>query len=211
MILVAIIIGALIYFIYTPYKAWRLSKNPEWIENQKKIKQLEDEMEVLHKDDEKWDKIAEEGTEAFKKSNDYSTELAMKNLRTEVQRAQKMIKETDYLERHSSIKFKVINASKSDYYNKNIELSGYISISNYYNYGYDNADDTHYSFLLADKQHSDTVQVYFKKGISKTLFDKLIETEELLVKIEAIPNKTKNKNNHDAILLEGIKYVIVEL
>ena len=37
----AIILVALIYFIYIPYKAWRLSKNPEWIENQKKIKELE--------------------------------------------------------------------------------------------------------------------------------------------------------------------------
>ncbi|RAR73838.1 hypothetical protein [Flavobacterium aciduliphilum] len=45
MILGAIILGALIYFIYIPYKAWRLSKNPEWIENQKKIKKLEAEYE----------------------------------------------------------------------------------------------------------------------------------------------------------------------
>jgi hypothetical protein len=45
MILGAIIIGALIYFIYIPYKAWRLSKNPDWIKNQEKIKKLEAEYE----------------------------------------------------------------------------------------------------------------------------------------------------------------------
>ncbi|MFZ4680054.1 MAG: hypothetical protein ACOYLP_07795 [Flavobacterium sp.] len=84
MILGGIIIGALIYFIYIPYKAWRLSKNPDWIKNQEKIKKLEAEMEVLHQNDKELDKLAEEGTKAFIKSNNYSTELAMKNLRSTI-------------------------------------------------------------------------------------------------------------------------------
>ncbi|RAR72460.1 hypothetical protein [Flavobacterium aciduliphilum] len=47
MILGAIILGAFIYFIYIPYKAWRLSKNPEWIESQNKIKELTKKAEML--------------------------------------------------------------------------------------------------------------------------------------------------------------------
>ena len=205
MILGAIIIGALIYFIYIPYKAWRLSKNPEWIENQKNIKDLEAEYEEAklefernwtEEDEENSKKLSELGKQSF---YDYVDK-----------RYRKAFDEPKFIESHNSIKFKGLNASKSDYYNKNIELCGYISISNYYNYGYDNADDTHYSFRLTEN-HNDMVQVYFKKGISKNLFDKLLETNELIVKIEAIPDKTKNKNNHDDILLEGIKYEILSL
>jgi hypothetical protein len=73
---------------------------------------------------------------------------------------------------NSTIKLKALNASKSDYYNKNIKLCGYLSISTHYYNGYDNADDTHYSFLLTYK-NGYNAQVYFKKDISKNLFDKL--------------------------------------
>ena len=74
MILGAIIIGALIYFIYIPYKAWRLSKNPEWIENQKKIKKLEAEYEDAkleaernwtEEDEENSKKLSELGKQSF--------------------------------------------------------------------------------------------------------------------------------------------------
>ena len=205
MILGAIILGALIYFIYIPYKAWRLSKNPEWIENQKKIKKLEAEYEEAKLEAERnWTKEDEINSKKL-------SELGKQSFHDYVDRQyRKAFDEPKFITSHTSVNLKGLNASKSDYYNKNIELCGYISISTYYNYGYDNADDTHYSFLLT-ANHNDMVQVYFKKGISKNLFDKLLETNELLVKIEAIPNKNKNKNNHDAILLEGIKYEIVEL
>jgi hypothetical protein len=72
MILGAIILGALIYFIYIPYKAWRLSKNPDWIKNQEKIKKLEAEMEVLHQNDEELDKLNDISTKAYIKQRDYT-------------------------------------------------------------------------------------------------------------------------------------------
>jgi hypothetical protein len=86
MILGAILLVAFIYFIYIPYKAWRLSKNPEWIENKKKIKKLEAEYEEAKLEAEKYDYLAEEGTESFKKSNDYATELSQKELEKAIQR-----------------------------------------------------------------------------------------------------------------------------
>jgi hypothetical protein len=199
MILGAIILGAFIYFICIPYKAWRLSKNPEWIESQKKIKELEK-------------KAAPLGIQADKGYENYQQMIYEKKTATGGYRNTKTFQSTSenktsiggpkFSYNNSTIKLKALNASKSDYYNKNIKLCGYLSISTLYYNGY--------SFLLTDK-HGYTAQVYFKKGINKTLFDKLINTDYLLVNIEVIPDKTKNKDNHDDILLEGIKYEILSL
>lgn len=195
MIFGAIILGAFIYFVYLPFKAWRLSKNPEWIENQKKIKELEKKAAALNQ-------------KADKSYEQYQQMLAAKAAKAAENKTS--IGAPKISNRQTSIKLKALNASKSDYYNKNIKLCGYLSISTHYWNGYNNADDTHYSFLLTDK-YGYTAQVYFKKDISKPLFEKLINIDDLLVNIEVIPDKNKNKDNHDDILLEGIKYEILSL
>jgi hypothetical protein len=86
MILGAIIIGAVIYFIYIPYKAWRLKKNPEWIENQMKIKKLEAEYEELEKAQEKLSEAAtassQKGREAYLERVDTDFRKAFPNLNT---------------------------------------------------------------------------------------------------------------------------------
>lgn len=202
-----ILIKLIVDIIMGPFlwlSARKLSKNPEWIESQKKIKELEK-------------KAASLGIQADKGYENYQQMIYEKKTATGGYRNTKTFQSTN--ENKSSIgapkipntyaatKLKALNASKSDYYNKNIKLCGYLSISTHYWNGYNNADDTHYSFLLTDK-YGYTAQVYFKKDISKPLFEKLINIDDLLVNIEVIPDKTKNKDNHDDILLEGIKYEI---
>jgi hypothetical protein len=195
--IVDIILGPFLWL-----SARKLNKNPEWIENQKKIKELEKKAAALN-------------NQADKSYEQYQQMLAKKKTATGGYRYTKTFQstqenKTSIGEPKFTIKLKALNASKSDYYNKNIKLCGYLSISTHYWNGYNNADDTHYSFLLTDK-YGYTAQVYFMKGTSKNLFDKLIETDDLLVNIEVIPDKTKNKDNHDDILLEGIKYEILSL
>ncbi len=196
-IIVDIILGPFLWL-----SARKLSKNPEWIESQKKIKELEKKAAAL-------------GIQADKGYENYQQMMYEKKTATGGYRNTKTFQSTNENktsigEPKFTIKLKALNASKSDYYNKNIKLCGYLSISTHYYNGYNNADDTHYSFLLTDK-YGYTAQVYFIKGTSKNLFDKLIETDDLLVNIDAIPDKTKNKDNHDDILLEGIKYEILSL
>ena len=205
-----ILIKLIVDIIMGPFlwlSARKLSKNPEWIESQKKIKELTKKTEAL-------------GIQADKGMEYYQQMMYEKKTATGGYRNTKTFQSTSenktsiggpkFSYSNSTIKLKALNASKSDYYNKNIELCGYLSISTHYWNGYNNADDTHYSFLLTDK-YGYTAQVYFKKGISKPLFDKLINTDYLLVNIEVIPDKNKNKDNHDDILLEGIKYEILSL
>ena len=200
-----ILIKLIVDIIMGPFlwlSARKLNKNPEWIEKQKKIKELEKKADDLQ-------------AKANKSYEQYQQMLAKKKTATGGYRNTKTFQstqenKTSIGEPKFTIKLKALNASKSDYYNKNIKLCGYLSISTHYWNGYNNADDTHYSFLLTDK-YGYTAQVYFMKGTSKNLFDKLIETDDLLVNIEVIPDKTKNKDNHDDILLEGIKYEILSL
>ena len=189
-IIVDIIMGPFLWL-----SARKLSKNPEWRDTQAKVKELTQKADRLM-------------TKGKKLQEDYDKFMAVKEAKAAENKSS--IGAPKISNRYAATKLKALNASKSDYYNKNIKLCGYLSISTHYYNGYDNADDTHYSFILTDK-NGYTAQVYFKKGISKTLFNKLIKTDDLLVNIDAIPDKTKNKDNHDDILLEGIKYEILSL
>ena len=217
-----ILIKLIVDIIMGPFlwlSARKLRKNSEWQDVQKSIAVLDKQRISLetksHKLYAEWEK-----GQADKASENYQQMMYEKKTATGGYRNTKTFQSTNenktsiggpkFSYSNSTIKLKALNASKSDYYNKNIKLCGYLSISTHYYNGYDNADDTHYSFLLTDK-YGYTAQVYFKKDISKPLFDKLINTDYLLVNIEVIPDKTKNKDNHDDILLEGIKYEILSL
>jgi hypothetical protein len=202
-----IIIGPFLWL-----SARRLRKSDEWKDIQKNIAVLDKQRRALESKSQnlyaQWEKEQALKSKSDKLTEEYEKIRAFKKRNTKTFQSTQENK-TSIGEPKFNIKLKALNASKSDYYNKNIKLCGYLSISTHYYNGYNNADDTHYSFLLTDK-YGYTAQVYFIKGTSKNLFDKLIETDDLLVNIEAIPDKTKNKDNHDDILLEGIKYEILQ-
>ena len=69
---------------YLHYKASKLRNTKEFKNVQKRIKDLSSEYDELMKAQDKLDDLADKGTLAFKKSNDYSTDLAMKNLRSTI-------------------------------------------------------------------------------------------------------------------------------
>jgi hypothetical protein len=104
-----------------------------------------------------------------------------------------------------AISLKRINAAKTEYYDKEIEIYGNLELSDYYNWGYSKSEDTHYSFKLRDNDNN-RVQVYFKKTISKQLFDQLIDVDNLPVKIKVIAYRSKQEGNFGDILLEGISF-----
>lgn len=107
------------------------------------------------------------------------------------------------------ISLKRLNAARTEFYDKEITLSGNLEISDYYNYGYYDSRNTHYAFKLKDENFN-IVNVYFKKNISKDLFDKLIEVDFLPVKIKGIAYQSKQEKNFFDVLLEGISYELIK-
>lgn len=107
------------------------------------------------------------------------------------------------------ISLKRLNAAKTEFYDKEITVSGNLETADYYNWGYDDSQNTHYSFKLKDENYN-YVHVYFKKNISKELFDKLIDVDFLPVKIKVIAYQSKQEQNFGSVLLEGISYEIIK-
>ena len=107
------------------------------------------------------------------------------------------------------LSLKRLNAAKTEFYDKEITVSGNLKIDKYYNWGYDDSENTHYSFELKDENYN-YVHVYFKKNISKELFDKLIDVDFLPIKIKAIAYQSKQEQNFGSVLLEGISYEIIK-
>ena len=69
-----------------------------------------------------------------------------------------------------TISLKRIQAAKTEYYGKELEIYGYLEVDDYYNCKYRDSENTHYSFKLKDNNYND-LNTYFKKSISKDLFN----------------------------------------
>lgn len=106
------------------------------------------------------------------------------------------------------ISLKRINAAKTEYCGMELEIYGYLELSDYYNWGYEDSENSHYSFKLRDNK-GERVVVYFKKSISKDLFNKLVDVDELPVKLKVIAYQSKQGIAGD-LLLEGLSYEIIE-
>ena len=107
-----------------------------------------------------------------------------------------------------SISLKRIHVAKTEYYGKELEIYGYIQVDDYYNCKYRDSEKTHYSFSLRDNDRT-KISVYFKKSISKDLFNELIEADKLPVKVKVIPYTYKQGRVCD-IMVEGLEYEIIE-
>jgi hypothetical protein len=130
------------------------------------------------------------------------------NLSTEIKKYENYLKAQDIIN-NPPLKLKTLNAAKVEYYEKQIILYGYISLDSYYNWGYQDAETTHYSFKLKDNEY-ESVQLYMKKSLSKSLFDQLTKEEKLAVKITAIPYQSKQESNFGNILLEGLTFEVIK-
>lgn len=107
------------------------------------------------------------------------------------------------------LKLKVLNSARFEYYDKQVVIFGYIDLSDYYNYGYTNSQETHYSFKLQDTNY-ESVQIFMNKLNSKKLFDQLTNDKDLAVKITGIAYKDKQINNIGSIMIEGISFEILK-
>ena len=121
-------------------------------------------------------------------------------------------KEREYFNKlilSQQISLKQLNASRIEYYEKPIELLGYIELSDYYNYGYSKSESTHYSYKLRDP-NGDIVQIYFLKSKSKTLFDILSQKDKIAVKVKVVASSNLQEKNFGNVLLEGISFEKLE-
>ncbi len=108
-----------------------------------------------------------------------------------------------------ALSLKRLNIAKTEYYDKEMEILGYLRVDDYYNWGYVDAHRTHYSFKLHDK-HYEAVQVYFRKEVSTNLFDALINTDKIPVKIRAVAYRNKQDDDSSRILFEGISLEVLQ-
>ena len=121
-------------------------------------------------------------------------------------------KEREYFNKlilSQQISLKQLNASRIEYYEKPIELLGYIELSDYYNFGYSKSESTHYSYKLKDP-NGDIVQIYFLKSKSKTLFDILSQKDKIAVKVKVVASSHLQEKNWGNILFEGISFEKLE-
>ena len=133
--------------------------------------------------------------------------LEDKNLQKDIEKFNSYIKNKSIIE-SANPNLKTINSAKTEYFDKQTTFYGYLKLDDYFNWGYNNSQETHYSFKLNDG--AATVQIYFSKGISKELFDKLKSTNQIAVKIIGIPYKKYQESNFGNILIEGVKYEILK-
>jgi hypothetical protein len=130
-----------------------------------------------------------------------------KNLQIDIDKYNSYIKNKSLIE-SASPNLKTINSAKTDFFDKQINVFGYLKLDDYYNWGYRNSKETHYSFELNDG--SQRVHVYFPKSSSKEIFDILKTTNKIAVKITGIAYKRYQEDNFGNLLIEGIKYEILK-
>lgn len=130
-----------------------------------------------------------------------------KNLQLDIKKYNSYIKNKSLIE-SASPNLMTINSAKTEFFDKQINVFGYLKLDDYYNWGYRKSQETHYSFRLYDG--SQTVHVYFSKSSSKEIFDLLKTTNNLPVKITGIAYKRYQEDSFGDLLIEGIKYEILK-
>ena len=138
---------------------------------------------------------------------EYKISLEDKNLQTDIEKYNSFEKNKLIIEK-AVPNLKTINSAKTEFFDKNVSLYGYLKMDDYYNWGYNNSKESHYSFRLSDG--SETVNVYFSKSRSKEIFDILKTTNKIAVRITGIPYKGYQEENYGNILIEGISYEILK-
>lgn len=107
------------------------------------------------------------------------------------------------------LNLKTLNSIKTEYYNKQITIFGYLLLRDYYNWGYQNYRESHYSFVLYDGNDDTKVVVYIKKEIALTLFDFLKNNEYIPIKLNGIAYSDKQEYSPQ-IMIEGLSFEILK-
>lgn len=139
----------------------------------------------------------------LKKDNILEKEKQEKLLKEQKERERKEKEYFDNIILSQPISLKQLNASRIEYYSKTLELSGYLVLSDYYNYGYGKSEATHYSFRLKDP-NGDDIQIYFLKEKCKPFFERLSKTSKIPVKVKVIAYLNLQEQNIGNLLMEGI-------
>ncbi|GEM_PF-1908252 len=103
--------------------------------------------------------------------------------------------------------FKRLEAAKSEYYGVELTLYGRLELSDYFNCGYGDAENSHYSFRLKDNEYNE-FNVYFKKAEVTALFDQLIEVDKIPVEVKVIASK--RKQGICDLMFEGLGYSVLD-
>ncbi len=90
-----------------------------------------------------------------------------------------LVAEASNSEENGAVNIKKITGDPSSFIDKKVKLYGYIQLSTYFNYGYRDARDSHFSFRFShDKYFSKYINVYLEKGIGRKFFDEVTKTDE---------------------------------
>lgn len=122
----------------------------------------------------------------------------------EVSRIDKMIKD-------QRPTFKMLNAMPSDYIGKKLILYGYAEIRTYYNYGYRDANTSHYSVKLDDLDYK-RIYTYFPKTKNKKLFELLgqVGSDRISLRVEAIELESRYESHQNEYLAEGLSWQVLK-
>jgi len=143
------------------------------------------------------------------------TQIIQEEIKKEEERAErdKARKEKEYfselIKSRTVLPLKVLNSSSVEYFDKVVELYGFLELSDYYNYGYDDKEASHYSFKLKDPDYA-VVQIYFLKQNCKPIYELLTSKKKVAVKVKAVAKKYLQEGNWGNILMEGISYEVLE-
>lgn len=108
--------------------------------------------------------------------------------------------------------FKMLNAMPSDYLEKKLTLYGFAKITSYYNWGYDDANISHYSVKLADDDYT-RIHIYFPKTKkNKKLFELLGQagSDNIALKVEAIELRSRYESYCSSYLGEGLNWEVMK-
>lgn len=107
--------------------------------------------------------------------------------------------------------FKMLNAMPSDYLEKRLTVYGYATIGSYYNYGYRNANTSHYQVRLGDLDYQ-AIDIYFPKSKNKKLFELLgqASSDGVQLKVEVIELESRYVSHCTQYLAEGISWGVMK-
>jgi len=108
--------------------------------------------------------------------------------------------------------FKMLNSAQPEYIGKKLILYGYATLSNYYNWGYSDAQTSHYSVKLENLNY-EWIYIYFPKANNRKLFELLGQAtlrEKIPLRVEVIELKSRYEGGSIYYLAEGLSWKVLK-
>ena len=107
--------------------------------------------------------------------------------------------------------FTMLVATPGDYLEEKLTLYGYAQLRGYYNWGYSEAKNTHYSIIMEDLDYKD-IYVYFPKESNVELFELLGKagSNKIPLKVQVIELRTRYDPSNPDFMAEGLSWEVVK-